>query len=200
VFLLVSAGLLAAPEWRDPLALGREYPHWAVRQKKSVAAVFDIVVDSKGKVIRCQPVSIVGDRRLADTLCDRAKTKKLKPAVDAEGKPTYGLRRDVIKLFLHNDKQGAEIAALTQTPDLELSTTKLLDVQESIVDVNVIVAINESGKVADCRGDEDEAALIPYGEVACDQLEQVQLDRLAAADGSPINYVRQISVRFMPAG
>jgi len=197
--LLIAATILAAPEWRNPPVLSpSDYPTFAVRDKRSVAVTLDILTNPKGKVIKCVPITIAGDKLLAKSLCDTVKIKRVKPAIGANGEAAYGLRREFIKLWLPGTGQADAVERVTQKPDAEFDAAASSGVERDAIDVKLVVEVDQTGKVAGCEFD-PAADMAKYAAAACEQLKQADLG--TRTDGkTPISYVREVRVRFNRAG
>jgi hypothetical protein len=199
--LAVSAGLLAAPMWTETPFMGfQDYPTQAVRNEWSAAVQMDLLVAPDGEVVKCTPLAGFGDEDFASMFCAIASRKRAEPARDLEGNPTFGVRREFVRLFLQGTGQGKLIADLPPPrADLEFEVQSLPGTTASSVRTNVVVAVDESGKVVACEPGPSTAEE-RYGKAACGQVIGTDLPALTDNASNPTAYVRLMRVEFTAAG
>lgn len=161
--------------------------------------MLDVLVDPEGKVVDCKLVASTGDAQLASQVCALLKFKRANAAIDGEGHFAYGLKREFIKLYLPGTYQGDQIEGMAPAPDVELVVASLQGVDTDAVLVEVDLSVDKSGKAVECDYSED-SRLPAYAKVACDQAKGMEFDRLSAPDGTPIDYVRSLTLGFKVSG
>jgi hypothetical protein len=185
---------LAAPHFSkgDSEHLVARYPTDALRERKSAAAFIDAIVDPTGRVISCKVLSAYGDQKLAANICRLIDGSKIEPAI-AQGQPSYGVFRQLIRLFTPGNAAGDKVAALREQPEVEVQVN-LLPQNKSNLRVTADVLVDPTGKPEAC-----DVANAPagYGDVACAQVAGVAFEPLQDKDGKPVQYVRSVIVDFV---
>jgi hypothetical protein len=126
-----------------------DYPQWALEQSKSAAALVELLIDPKGKVVNCKTLTTFEDSKLAKEICQIEAHKRWKAARLADGSSTYGLVRKFSKFFVPGDASADRVAALTHPFDIELFVNRLPG-GASEVDVKVALVINPQGEIFEC--------------------------------------------------
>lgn len=195
-FLLFASGAVAAlsaPTGWDNTAF-QEYPNWALRADLSTGALVELTIDPNARQVKCEILGVVGDQKLSQETCGILKRKRLTPATLRDGTPVFGIVRTVFKLFIPGTKQGDEVAAARQRPDVQLKVNTLPGA-ETAADVGVVVAVDEHGAVTDCTANKNEAQT-RLAEVVCNSRSQLGPGMRTAPDGRPIAYVTAMKVRL----
>lgn len=199
VFTMIAASALAAAQWPAPVVDQDDYPMTAMLQQKSAASILEILIDPQGNVVKCTKAGSVGDEQLASQMCKIAQRKTATPARDAKGKSTFGFSRELAILALPGTSQADQIGNLGPSPDLDVEVASIPAGSKTPVLVDVTIAVDQAGKTTGCdyrRGGSNAA----FAAVACNQATQMAFDKLTDSSGSPISYVRPLSVRFTLAG
>jgi hypothetical protein len=192
---LIAAASLAAAQWTSPVVADEDYPATALLKYQSAATMLDVVIDPQGKVVKCTQSGAVGDEQLASQMCAIAKRKTATPARDARGKPAFGFRRDFASLSLPGSYQADKIANIGPAPDIDIEVASFPKGSQSPVLVNLTVAVDQTGKTSGCEY-RQAGTVAAFAKVACEQVRQMEFDKLTDGGGAPIAYVRPVSVRF----
>ena len=191
---MVAAGMLTAPEWQSLPISYQDYPKSAMRAGKSGATKIELVISPEGKVISCTVVINHGDEVFGKTFCAILSRKKLHPAMNAEGRPAYGMRTDAMTFFLPGTAAGKQVESFIFPPDVELTVAELPT--GVAPDISVIVAVNEAGQGTACQvADADTSQNL--GKAACSYLKGATLKVAKDGEGKAVNYVQKLKVRFV---
>lgn len=193
ILLMAASGLMSVPE-----ATSFDYPQEALRNDRSGAAVIAMMVDPKGKVVRCEIRQEFGDKALSSRICDLQQRHK--PARDENGDPAFGMINAIVKYWLPGSEAGDQIARMVDAPNVTLSVADLPTEAEGKIDTKVIVRVDEAGLVAACQPEAEEDIEKPYAAVACSQFSGLSLGVQNGRDDVPVSYVRDLRVRFEQAG
>jgi Gram-negative bacterial TonB protein C-terminal len=188
LWLILAAGGLAAPDITKILS-PEDYPAEALAHQWSAAAILDILVDPKGKVARCNIGPSIGAKQLAGKMCDIIRHKRVSPAHDASGIPSYGVAHQLIKMWQPDTDDGRAIEALKDPPDVELSVNKLPDAAKA--ETKILLLVDATGRPADCSHESGDAA----GAIACSAREQLGVVKVTDPNGNPVSYVTEVTVR-----
>ena len=123
-----------------------------MRDGKSAAAFVDLFVDPRGRVEGCNTLSVVGDEKLGQAICGIAIGKKLEPAKDGSGKPSYGVFRTLLTFTTPDTEMGDAIDSNVRTPTLDF---QVKGVPEGIADpykMTVELLVTQGGVIAQCEG------------------------------------------------
>lgn len=198
ILLILGSGLLAAPQ---PSAdqtrqLLRDYPAQAVREGKSAASLIRIGIKPDGSVFRCDTVAVEGDEKLGSQACQIYLRGRLKftPAVNAENVPSYGLYTTLMKYFLPGTRQGRDVEALQETPDLKLTLATLPAEYGSLLAFKVVAQVARDGTVTACEG--DAAAPSAFAEAACHSLKEAGFSVFTDESGRAVEYVTSLKVQM----
>ena len=193
LWLIAAASGLVAPDITRILS-PQDYPAEAMAHDWSAAAIVDILLDPRGKIVRCTVGSTVGVKQLATKICDLVHHKRVRAAQGADGTPLYGVAHGLIKMWIPDTSEGRAIAALKDPPDVELSVNKLPNgAAEAETDVSLLVDSTE--RVADCAFKSAD----PIGAIACSARDQLDVGKVADPDGKPVSYVTKVKVRITTA-
>ncbi|WP_141521581.1 hypothetical protein [Novosphingobium sp. PC22D] len=192
-FSLLAAASLAAPGYSIKL---NDYPDKALEMGKSAAILADVVVDPKGKLVRCEKLDTFGDAELADEICKIYETKRHEPAHFANGEPAWFMERDVYRMFIPGTPTRTAIDTLRK-PDAILEVNALPPGMETL-DALVVIAIDEAGEVTDCGPDVgDEPS--PVIQAVCANADVVPHDVFTTPDGNAAPYVSRMRFRLQVA-
>ena len=170
-----------------------DYPGWAQRKGQSAAALVDLLIAPDGRIVRCEIIQGVGSDELSRTICKTVQNRRAIPARDAKGIAVHGHLRTLLKMFLPETEGGRQIAASASPPDVILSVSRLPEGRDK-ADVEVLAALDETGRVTDCSAavPESEATLV---KVVCGYREGLARS-VAGADGRRVRYVTKLKVRL----
>jgi hypothetical protein len=195
VLALIAASSMVAAQWPSPVVGQDDYPTTALLRDKSAATMLEILIDPEGKVVKCTESGVVGDKQLASEMCKIAKHKKATPARDMSGKPAFGFRRDFASLSLPGTYQGDQIGNVGPAPDVDIQVASVPAGSQVPVIVNLTIAVDKAGKTAGCEYSKG-GANAAFAKVACNQVRQMDFDKLTDGSGAAIGYVRPVTVRF----
>lgn len=194
----IVAGLAASLSFPSfvPAISFNDYPEWALQREASAGAIVRVRVESSGVLTACTLVSTVGDAKLANQICAIVLHKKLSAPTLKDGTPVVGFGETFLRMFLPDTAQGASIANMVASPDVELTVMGLADGKSQRIEV--VLAIDEQGAVKDCRATLSTAnpALVA---VACSQASQLGNSVVKDQSGRAVPYVTTKTVLFKPA-
>ncbi|TMM50379.1 energy transducer TonB [Qipengyuania marisflavi] len=148
----------------------------------SASTIFEIVIDDKGRPIRCAIVVESGSDDLDRAVCNAIlKRARFKPAKDIEGTPVYSIRRD--KVIWKPQAYGSN--SHIDNADVMLSSSEIE--VESPIFAEIIVTLNPVANqtachVTDTSGDQK------LDELACSIIKQPEFS--APLTDNSGNYVR----------
>lgn len=161
------------------------------------AVLFTAFIDNKGNPMDCRVEGIVGDDFSA-TVCDRVMKTRFQPAKGPDGKPAYGVIREMANFW----KTG------TNAPQYPVKLRSELAIQVKPVagflaearDVPLAVVIDGNGRISDCAA-MNAGTSARLANVACAQIKAQWTDTpLEYPEGTPRPYVRRLTVSFEPDG
>lgn len=193
ILLMAASGLMALPE-----TISHDYPIEALQNERSAAAAISMLVDTKGKIVRCEIKQEFGDPKLSAQICDLQKRHK--PATDENGEPIHGMINSIVKYWLPDTKVGDQIAILADGPLLTLPATNLPAEAEGKIDTRLIFHVDEVGEIVACQTDLKDETEKPYAEAACQQFTGHAFGVQKGRDDQPVAYVRDLRIRFSEAG
>lgn len=196
-FILATATVvLAAPQWpeRSSREILSDYPTWALREEQSAFVYFELFVDPKGNVQRCDIVASAGNERLAKQVCTMNRRTKMRPAVDINGEPTFGKRRDEIKLVLPGTELGEEVSNLKANAQYQLAVKSLPPEDGNRKQISLAMQIGRDGLVEACAEKNGDGSA--YSEAACTFLQDDRFAIETGKEGTPVSYVNEVSVEF----
>lgn len=200
VLSILAASLLAAP---TPLTGKRvkpsDYPQRHIQDEKSAAAIVEIVVAPDGTDSRCTVLMTFGDEEFAREMCAFQNPHSWRPAVDSDGRPTYGIVRTVVAMFLPDTPQGDAVSRIRMKPDLELVVDKLPDTAKERLNVAVSVQSDASGKVIGCEPENKRKVPIAYRTLACERARQLSLGNVSVDGVALQSFVMSLNVLFVAA-
>ncbi|MFL6767014.1 MAG: TonB family protein [Sphingomicrobium sp.] len=173
-----------------------DYPKRALANNEGGFARYEATVDPTGKVERCDLLVETGVRELDSATCRLISSRaRFKPALDADGQPTFGVVR------AWNSWQVGKwlYASRPRSFDLSLALNRLPSNLASPTYVSVVAAVDDAGRMKACHssGTGHESKL---GELACAQV--VALKDWSPAktkSGTPVSSVQLITVQFNAA-
>ena len=161
------------------------------------AVLFSAFIDNKGNAMDCRVEGIVGDDFSA-TVCDRVMRTRFQPAKGPDGKPAYGVIREMANFW----KTGAS------TPQYPVKLRAELAIQVKPVagfltearDVPLAVVIDGEGRISDCVA-MTAGTSARLTNIACAQIKAQWTDTpLEYPEGTARSYVRRLTVSFEPEG
>lgn len=162
--LMVVAGALAAAV-QSPLTPADLERRAMALEDKTVAAFVEMVVDPQGKVDKCNIYKVWGPREFAGKLCAIEAYPKWAPAIGADGKPAWGVVREVLQ-FTAERPVSAEAQRLAQTPELEILVNRLPASRRQI-DLKVSLQVAANGRPEACEPQPTATDLKAYAALAC---------------------------------
>lgn len=183
--VLLGASALAPPA---PLALE---DHSAGQG----AVLFSAFIDNKGKPMNCRIEGVVGEdfSRMA---CERVMSAHFQPAKGPDGKPAYGVIREMAN-FWKTDANTSQYPVKLRS-ELAIRVRPIAGFLTEARDVPVAALIDGEGRIADCAaiGTATPARL---ANLACAQLKAQWSDiPLEYPEGTARSYVRRLTVSFEP--
>jgi hypothetical protein len=161
------------------------------------AVLFNAFIDPKGKAMNCRVEAIVGDD-FSSTVCDRVMKTHFQPALGADGKPAFGVIREMANFWKADAKTPQYPVKLRS--ELAVLVKPVAGFLTEARDVPVAAVIDGEGRIADCAamGAGTPARL---AKLACAQLKAQWFDiPLEYPEGTPRSYVRKLTVSFEPDG
>lgn len=159
------------------------------------AVLFSAFIDSRGDAMDCRIEGIVGDDFSA-TVCDRVMRTRFQPAKGPDGKPAFGVVREMANFWKAGAGGGQYPVKLRA--ELAVQVKPVAGFLTDARDVPVAVVIDGDGRISNC------AAIAPetparLAKVACAQLRAQWTDTpLEYPEGTPRSYVRRLTVSFEP--
>jgi len=189
-----SASIVAAKPLSPPLTVG-DYPTALAAQNRQASIVVHTLVKPNGRTESCSVVARLGDPQFEAITCAAIlKRGRFKPASDSQGKPLYGLHKNVHNFWLPD---MPPLQKFTLDADYVLDV-KSLPGGAANLDVSINLLVDQQGKVADCAPDPDEAQA-RYAQAACNNIAALWTPApLTNLRGEAIRYVRQVKIRFEP--
>lgn len=195
--LIFLAGALASPEVDRAFSrrVQERYPMWALSESQQTSAAVELAVLPDGSVADCSVLKSVGNAQLAAEACAGTIGFKMKPAVDSNGNPTFGLLRTVITMTL--SPAPKRLRPLVSEPDVELTVDRLPDGEA--LDLVIALLVSSDGSIEQCEGrrrtggSSSDAA---YFHAACEQAKGLRGRVIHDASGAAVQYVTSLRVRF----
>jgi len=142
--------LAAAPQAEPSVAgilRGDDYPTWAADEGQQGSVGFELLVGPDGKVERCTVLVSTGHPELDSYTCDLLKKRaSFAATVNAQGKPAYGVYRNVVSWSLDSPAAPMELA-----PDLELQISRAPTGVSLPLEFSVSYMSSPTGAVSGCR-------------------------------------------------
>ena len=160
---------LSAPKWgaAEATDLLRKYPTDALSRDASAGAAVEMIVDPKGRVVRCKLRDFVGDKGLAQSVCGQVRKMKVTPA-SVDGRATYGRVSTLVTYAIDFTPQAELVRKYKQGPDLTIYVSSLPRKMANNSTVEITALIDSHHTVTRCEG--DSATLPTISEAACREL------------------------------
>lgn len=195
VLAAALAGSIMTPANTDGLLQFADYPQVLLQNQRSSAALTSMFVDPDGHIIRCNVLSVTGDKSFKALPCRLAAKRKVQAARSSTGVPTYGAVTDLLRVFLPDSKEGQEIAALRVSPDAIL-TVSALPRGATRADIAILLEVDEAGKTIACAGKTPEVSSA-FVKAACGASELLAISRESDSSGKAVPYVTEKRVAFV---
>lgn len=192
---LLISGAATLPAFDTEALLAR---YAAMRSDASGAALVEVVVRPDGKAATCRAIMMAGARPIAGRICPTLRALRWRPATVA-GTPAYGRVRQIYKMFAPDTREGREIAALQQAPDLEIFVAPRGPVAGPYPPLRLILTVDASGQATECAAPAAEAANPELAALACAQARGMRFDPLLLA-GEATPFVTNLIVKFTSGG
>jgi len=170
-----------------------DYPQGALARNLGGFARYEATIDPTGKVERCDLLVPTGVADLDSATCRLVRSRaRFKPALDANGQPTFGVYR-----AWNSWQVGKWLEARRpRSFDLSLALSRLPENMASPTYVSVVTSVDDTGKMTGCRpfSPNQESKL---SKLACEQV--MALKDWAPAktrSGVPVSSVQLITVQF----
>ena len=150
-----------------------------------------MLIDPKGRVLRCTVTEFIGDKILAGSICGLLGKLKIPPA-KVEGKPAYGRTKTVITFFLPETSLGQQVRKYGLEPDLRILVDNPPE-KERDREVVLTVLVGLSGKIERCEKRKKD--LESLAQIACARLGS-QLEKPPSDGASGFPYVTSYRVEF----
>ena len=193
-FIAGAALVLASPDMAN-LVRYQDYPTGPLTRNLSAAAVIDLMIDPAGRTVKCQNLTTYGDAGLSADICKIVSRKRVRPATFRDGTGAYFIVDTLVKFCIPDTPVGAQICAMSQQPDLEL-TVNHLPGHGRAADVRLVLAVDEHGTVTDCGADKLEKQAVLVNTV-CQDRSLLRREARTDLDGHPIAYVTTMKVRLV---
>lgn len=195
--LAAAAALMPPVPAGHDLITNDNYPKWALDRDKSAGVIYTVFVTPDGTIAKCVVRASRGDKDLADAICPIVERQRMKPAVDAEGRSTYGVYTDVVN-FVLTGTPGAAGLPIDRGPDAVFTVNALPAGSGPASDARVTVEVGADGAVKQCApADRDPGRL---AQLACRQLAGAAMGPMKLGEKDVVPYVQSMTVRFKTAG
>jgi TonB family protein len=193
--ILIMANAMALPSAGARFDL-REYPDWALQQRRSTRASVELTVNPDGKIENCTVLESLGSAELAAAACTHYLQGKVKPATTPDGTRVYSLWH--IDFTMLADGHEANVVREERlSPDLELTVNKI-PAGKDRMSLQVAVLIATDGKVQACEAaDKSAEKQRAYADVACRQIKTRRFKVLKNGAEQPVPYVTNIRIAFV---
>lgn len=171
--LIVAASALAAAV-QSPLKPADVDRMTVALEDHTVAAYVEILVDPQGKVDKCHVYKVWGPREFAGKLCAFEAYPKWKPAIGADGKPAWGVVREVLQFTAERPVPG-EAVRLAETPELEIMVSRLPASRQRL-DLKVSLQVAANGRPEACEPQQAATELKAYAALACKEAMKTNID------------------------
>lgn len=164
-------------------------------EEKWTSADLKVLVNPEGRILECAVMQLSGSEEVAKRMCDIFKGRKIKRARTFQGHPAYGLT--VFRTGFHaSPSQPPPDLGPKYSEKLVISVDRLpsSDAGELISSLPIGLSIGPRGEVEACQSLEESSE--SAAAIGCRQAVDRRFDILRDAQGSPVQYVRQIEVNF----
>ena len=194
IAMLALAGAMAAPIHK-PIGPSDVERLAMMLDDEPAAAQVEILVDPQGQMANCQVIKVWGKPDDARKLCLFEGSKGWTPATTGDGKPSWGVIRDVL-IFNAGRRVPREAERLAATPEIEVFVGTLPAGRRQL-DLSVALQVAPGGKPLGCSPQADAAGLAAYARLACSEAMKLTL---AGPTAPSEPYVIRQRVRFSVAG
>lgn len=203
---IVAAQAINARSWITP----QDYPTSALRENRSGHTGFRLTIAPEGKPMRCEIVYESGWNDIDQATCKLLmKRARFKPALDAQGKPTVAVYRNVHSFYI----PGGPVAKRPKPPtvDIEINLAAMPSGIMTPADLSLAFAVDAMGAISDCvpipaeagaRGrtkprPDEQMIISKLGRLGCAQLTTIYKP-IAAIDakGEPTASIQTAKLRF----
>ena len=161
----------------------------------SVTALVDLKVEPSGQIYDCTLISPLGDEDILATICPTLRKLKMTGATDIDGRPSYGVFRNLYSIETPNDPNPPPL--MQTAPDYDLTVNRLpTSARDGILRIDLLCELGSDETVKRCEADPEARYPKPFVEVAKQQASGAALPVLTDRDGTPVPYVRKVSVAF----
>lgn len=158
------------------------------------AVLFSAFIDNKGSPMDCRVEGIVGED-FSRAACERVMSTRFQPAIGPDGKPAYGVIREMAN-FWRKDANTSQYPVKLRS-ELAIQVKPIAGFLTEARDVPVAALIDGEGRIADCAAIGTTPARL--ANLACAQLKAQWFDTpLEYPEGTPRAYVRRLTVSFEP--
>lgn len=192
--ILAAAAVLVppAPGGHD-LVTNDNYPKWALERDKSAGVIYAAFVTPDGTIAKCVVQASRGDAQLANEVCQMVERRRMKPAIDSQGRNAYGVYTNVVN-FVLTGTAGAAGLPIDRGPDAEFTVTALPGGISSPSDARVNIEVGADGVVDHCSPAADDAGALAG--LACRQLSGAKVGPMKLGEDQQVPYVQAMTVRF----
>lgn len=202
-FVVMTLAAAATPHVSPPQLAAAinngDYPGWALSDESSAASYFHAEVSASGKVSQCNPITHVGNERLANEICKILKRKRVSPAIGNDGHALPASYDTSLKFFLPGTKEGDQVRGteFDRPADIDVSV-KNLPGGVSQSEILIAVSLDQKGKVTGCSAlnARDNAALVSAG---CSVASNYEGSVLVDNKGATVPYLTTLKVSFAVA-
>lgn len=186
---------LRAPEPVNAESVFRvsDYPRRALANNEGGFAKYEVTIDPNGRVESCTLLIATGvadlDRATCRLMFSRAR---FKPAIDANGQPTFGVVR-----AWNSWQVGKWLrASRPRSYDLSLALSRLPADVTTPAYVGVVAAVDDTGKITECRPPSSTQPST-LGNLACEHIMALQdWSPAKTGSGTAVSSVQLIIVQF----
>ncbi|MEO0461560.1 MAG: hypothetical protein AAF127_00385 [Pseudomonadota bacterium] len=198
-FLAAAAIQLPQGNYSTARSLQRRLPEVSEAGDATVAEV-RLFVGPDGRVKECTIERAIGSDTVAQDFCKAAVGVKMTPARDERSKKAFGLAFPVLSAFPNGKKalMGRLSEKLTENPLLADFRVILQAMPRTVREnprVSLKVRVDETGSVVICQPSDEKRKSI--AQMACDQSRAHSFEALKTQEGTPVSYLRRVSVEFV---
>ncbi len=195
--LAAAAALMPPTPAGHDLVTNDNYPKWALDRDKSAGVIYTVFVTPDDTIAKCVVRASRGDKDLADSICPMIERQRMKPAIDAEGRTTYGVYTDVVN-FVLSGTPGAAGLPIGRGPDAVFTVNALPAGEGPTSNARVTVEVGNDGTVSHCSPAVKDPGKL--AELACHQLGGAKIGPMKLGERDVVPYVQSLSVQFKAAG
>jgi hypothetical protein len=161
---MVLAGALAAAV-QNPQSSADADRLTVALEDNTVAAYVEILVDPQGNMTKCSVYKVWGRKDAAAKLCAMEGAPGWKPAIGVDGKPAWGVVREVLQ-FTAERPVHDEARRMAQTPEIEIMVNALPAARKQL-DLKVNLQVAADGRPEACEAQQPAADLRAFAALAC---------------------------------